>query len=116
MRSRISNWLIRLAEKVNPQERLNSIERVDYYEAKKLGICLVRTKKEIKDYRKKKKLDEGWSNRKSDEIFIKEVKDEIRQSIINSINQRGLIEYSVEKAGDELHVTGEIKIYIRKEE
>lgn len=73
-------------------------------------------KKEIKDYRKKKKLDEGWSNRKSDEMFIKEVKDEVRQSIIGSINQRGLIEYSVEKVGDGLRVTGEIKVYTKKEE
>ena len=77
--------------------------------------ALYRTKKEIKDYRKKKKLDEGWSNRKSDEMFLKEVKDEVRQSIISSINQRGLIEYSVEKVGDELYVTGEIKVYIKKE-
>ena len=115
MKTKISNWLIRLAEKINPQERLSSIERVDNYEAKKLGICLARAKKEIKDYRKKKKLDEGWSNRKSDEMFIKEVKDEVLQSIVSSINQRGLIEYSVEKVGDELHVTGEIKVYIKKE-
>lgn len=116
MRQRIVKWLVGLADKINPQERLKNIERVDGYEAKKLGICFVRTKKEIKDYRKKKKLDEGWSNRKSDEMFIKEVKDEIRQSIITSINQRGLIEYSVEKIGDELCVTGEIKVYTKKEE
>lgn len=116
MRQRIVKWLVGLADKINPQEKLRNIERVDGYEAKKLGICLVRTKKEIKDYRKKKKLDEGWSNRKSDEMLIKEVKDEIRQSIITSINQRGLIEYSVEKIGDELRVTGEIKVYTKKEE
>lgn len=115
MRTKISRWLIRLADKLNPEERLNSIERVDNYEAMKLGICLCRTKKEIKDYRKKMKLDEGWSNRKADEMLIKEVKAEVRQSIINSISQRGLIEYSVEKVGDELHVTGEIKVYIKKE-
>lgn len=115
MKTRISNLLIKLAEKIDPQERLNSIERVDNYEAKKLGVCLGRTKKEIKDYRKKKKLDEGWSNRKADDMLIKEIKDEVRQSIIRSIAQRGLIEYSVEKVGDELHVTGEIKVYIKKE-
>lgn len=73
-----------------------------------------RTKKEIKDYRKKMKLNEGWSNRKADEMLIKEIKAEVRQSIINSISQRGLIEYSVEKVGGELHVTGEIKVYIKK--
>lgn len=115
MRNKISRLLIRLAEKLNPQERLNSIEKVDNYEAKKLGICLGRTKKEIKDYRKKMKLDEGWSNRKADEMLIKEIKAEVRQSIINSISQRGLIEYSVENVSDELHVTGEIKVYIKKE-
>lgn len=115
MKKKISNWLIRLALKINPQKRLSSIEQVDNYEAKKLGICLTRTKKEIKDYRKKMKLDEGWSNRKSDEMLIKEVKNEVRQSIINSIIQRGLIEYFVEKVGDALHVTGEIKVYIKKE-
>ncbi|WP_298546658.1 hypothetical protein [uncultured Parabacteroides sp.] len=115
MKTRISNWLIRLAEKLNPHDRASSIELIDNYEAKKLGICLGRTKKEIKDYRKKMKHDEGWSNRKADEMLIKEVKGEVRQSIINSINQRGLIEYSVEKVGDELHVTGEIKVYIKKE-
>lgn len=114
MKKKISNWLIRLALKINPQERLSSIEQVDNYEAKKLGICLTRTKKEIKDYRKKMKLDEDWSNRKSDEMLIKEVKNEVRQSIINSIIQRGLIEYFVEKVGDALHVTGEIKVYIKK--
>lgn len=43
------------------------------------------------------KLNEGWSNRKADEMLIKEIKAEVRQSIINSISQRGLIEYSVEK-------------------
>lgn len=48
-------------------------------------------------------------------MFIKEVKEEVRQSIISSINQRGLIEYSVEKVGDALYVTGEIKVYIKKE-
>lgn len=115
MRKRISNWLVRLAEKINPQERLSSIERVDNYGAKKLGICLGRTKKEIKDYRKKMKHDEGWSNRKADEMLIKEIKSEVRQSILSSINQRGLIEYHVEKVDDELHVTGEIKVYIKKE-
>lgn len=115
MKTRILNWLIRLAEKLNPHDRPSSIERIDNYEAKKLGICLGRTKKEIKDYRKKMKHDEGWSNRKADEMLIKEVKGEVRQSIINSINQRGLIEYSVEKVGNELHVTGEIKVYIKKE-
>lgn len=115
MRKRISNWLVTLAEKINPTERLSSIERVDNYEAKKLGICIGRTKKEIKDYRKKIKHDEGWSNRKADEMLIKEVKSEVRQSIISSINQRGLIEYHVEKVGDELHVSGEIKVYIKKE-
>ena len=115
MKRKISNWLIRLAAKITPQERLSSIDRVHNYEENLLGICLVRTKKEIKDYRKKKKLDEGLSNRKSDEKLIKEVKDEVRQSIISSINQRELIEYSVEKIGDELHVTGEIKVYIKKE-
>lgn len=115
MRKRISNWLVSLAEKINPKERWNSIERIDNYEAKKLGICLGRTNKEIKDYRKKMKHDEGWSNRKADDMLIKEVKNEVRQSIINSINQRGLIEYSVCKVGDELHVAGEIKVYIKKE-
>lgn len=115
MRSKISKWLIKLADKINPQERLSSIERVDNYEAKKLGVCLGRTKKEIKDYRKKMKHDEGWSNRRADEMLIKDIKNEVRQSIVNSICQRGLIEYSVEKVGDELHVSGEIKVYIKKE-
>ncbi|RGZ94985.1 hypothetical protein DW966_01420 [Bacteroides stercoris] len=58
MKTKISKWLIGLAEKLNPQERLSSIERVNNYEAKKLGIRLYRTKKEIKDYRKKMKLNE----------------------------------------------------------
>lgn len=31
MKSRISKWLIKLADKINPQERLSSIERVDNY-------------------------------------------------------------------------------------
>lgn len=63
----------------------------------------------------KEKEGEGLSNRKADEMLIREVKGEVRQSIINSINQRGLIEYSVEKAGDGLFVTGEIKVYIKKQ-
>lgn len=115
MKTRISKWLIQLAEKLNLQKCLNSIERIDNYEAKKLGICIGCTKKEIKDYRKKMKHDEGWSNRKADEMLIKEVKSEVRQYIISSINQRRLIEYHVEKVGDELHVSGEIKVYIKKE-
>lgn len=115
MRSRIPKWLIKLADKINPQERLSSIERVDNYEAKKLGICLGRTKKEIKDYRKKMKTDEGLSNRKADEMLIKEVKNEVRQSIIRTIDKDGLIEYSVKKIDDRFYVSGEIKVYIKKE-
>lgn len=61
------------------------------------------------------KHDEGWSNRRADEMLIKDIKNEVRQSIVNSICQRGLIEYSVEKVGDELHISGEIKVYIKKE-
>ncbi|MCS2235591.1 hypothetical protein [Bacteroides faecis] len=80
-----------------------------------LVSALFGLKKKSRITGKRKKLDEGWSNRKSDEKLIKEVKDEVRQSIISSINQRELIEYSVEKIGDELHVTGEIKVYIKKE-
>lgn len=116
MKKRISNWLIRLAGKINPQERLSSIERIANYEARKLGICLARTKKEIKEYRKRKKADEGWSNRKADEMLVRETRNEIRQSIINAINQKGLIEYIVCKVGDEIHVSGEIKVYIKKEQ
>ena len=114
MRNRVSKWLIALAAKINPKEFQSNIERVENYEAKKLGICLARTKKEIKEYRKAMKLKEGWSNRKADEMLAREIINEVRKSIINSINQNGLIEYSVEKAGDELHVTGELKIYVKK--
>lgn len=57
MRKRISMWLIKLSYKINPQERLSNIESVDNYEARKLGVFLVLTKKEIKDYRKKKKVE-----------------------------------------------------------
>lgn len=38
-------WLIKLSYKINPQERLSNIESVDNYEARKLGVCLVLTKK-----------------------------------------------------------------------
>ena len=63
-------WLIKLSYKINPQERLSNIESVDNYEARKLGVCLVLTKKEIKDYRKKKKDDEGRTNPKADEMLL----------------------------------------------
>lgn len=115
MRKRISKWLVGLANKINLQEQVCSIERVEHYEAKKLGICLGCTKKEIKDYRKKMKLDEGWSNRKADEMLIKEIKKDVRQTIIHSIDKNGLIEYSVEKEKGEIAVTGEIKVYVKKE-
>lgn len=91
MKSRISNWLIKLAEKINPQERLSSIERVDNYEAKKLGICLGRTKKEIKDYHKKMKLDEGWSNRKADDMLIKEVKERFVNLLYTPLSKEDLL-------------------------
>ena len=105
---------IKLSYKINPQERLSNIESVDNYEARKLGVCLVLTKKEIKDYRKKNKVDEGRSNRKAVEMLVCGNKNEIR--IINSINQKDLIEYTVCKVGDEIHVRGEIKVYIKKEQ
>lgn len=114
MRSRISKWLIKLADKINPQERLSSIERIDNYEAKKLGICFAHTKNQINNYRQSMKYYEGLSNSKADEMLIKEIKNEIRQSIILTIDKDGLIEYSVKEVGDELHVSGEIKVYIKK--
>ena len=61
------------------------------------------------------KLDEGWSNRKADEMLIKEIKKDVRQTIIDSIDKNGLIEYSVEKKKGEIAVTGEIKVYVKKE-
>lgn len=115
MRSRISKWLIKLADKINPQERLNNIDLIDNYEAKRLGICFCRTKKEIKNYRQKMKRDKGLSNRKADYALIKETKNEVRQSIIRTIDKDGLIEYSVKKIGYRFYVSGEIKVYIKKE-
>nr|DAT09634.1 MAG TPA: hypothetical protein [Caudoviricetes sp.] len=115
MKTRISNWLIKLAEKINPQERFSSIEKVDNYEAKRLGIGFAKSKKQIKLYRKEKKHSEGLSNRKADEMLTRELKAEVRQSIIRAIDEKGLIEYSVEKVGEQLHVTGELKVYIKKE-
>lgn len=114
MRKCISSLLEKLANKINPKERVDSIENVDNYEAKKLGICLVRTKSEIKNYRRKKKTDEGWSNRKSDYMLAKDVMNEVRQSIIRSIDEKGLIEYAFQRKDNELHVSGEIKVYIKK--
>ena len=49
-------------------------------------------------------------------MLVCETKNEIRKSIINSINQKDLIEYTVCKVGDEIHVRGEIKVYIKKEQ
>lgn len=115
MKTRISNWLIKLAEKINPQERFSSIEKVDNYEAKRLGIGFAKPKKQIKLYRKEKKHSEGLSNRKADEMLTRELKAEVRQSIIRAIDEKRLIEYSVEKVGEQLHVTGELKVYIKKE-
>lgn len=45
MKTRISNWLIKLAEKINPQERFSSIEKVDNYEAKRLGIGFAKSQR-----------------------------------------------------------------------
>lgn len=48
-------------------------------------------------------------------MLIKEAKDEARKSIIRAIDRNGLIEYSVKKVGDDLNVTGDIKVYVKKD-
>lgn len=75
MKKIISKWLCCIADKISPIEGLSDIERIDHYEARELGICLVRDEKEIKKYREANNICKGWSNRKSDEMLIKEVKD-----------------------------------------
>lgn len=52
-------WLIKLSYKINPQERLSNIESVDNYEARKLGVCLVLTKKKSRITERRRKLTKG---------------------------------------------------------
>lgn len=107
MRETISNFLVKLAKKINHN---NHYEAVDNYKAQKLGIGFIYTKKEFKKYRKKNKLSVRKANAELENIL----KDKIRSAIVNAIDYKNLIEYETIKENGDIKIFGHIKIYVRE--
>lgn len=111
MREKISGWFVALARAINPKPKEEQPWQADNYKAEKFGLTICCTKKNIKDNRRKLRLNKGLSARKADEMLIREIKAEIRQSIFNAILRQRMIEYTVEETGDETHVTGYLLMF-----
>lgn len=112
MKKRFAQWLVLAAKLLYPEIRVKNAHVVEDYEAKKIGITYVVSKKDIKECRyndgKKVSLRERKRN------ILKEVCKNIRLNIIGAIDRNSLIEYSVQKENGDLIISGELKVYVPK--
>lgn len=114
MRNQLAKLFRKLANKLSPLPIIP--EKVENYEAKKIGKSIRITKKELKDNRNAKRYEEHWGCKKSDAVLMSDVKKEIAHMIVKSIYDNRLIEYTTEKDNEDIIVSAELKVYIKKEE
>jgi hypothetical protein len=76
----------------------------------KLGVAISVSPEEIRLYRRHSNV----SARKAKRDAIKDMKKRVRQSIYGSLIEGKHIEYDVHQQGDDIVVSGYIRIYKRK--
>lgn len=112
MKKRFAQWLVLAAKLLYPEIRVKNAHVVEDYEAKKIGITYVVSKKEIKECRN----NEGTrvSLREIKRNITRDVCKKIRLNIIGAIDRKRLIEYYVREENGNLEISGELKVYVPK--
>ena len=114
MKKRLAKWFLLVAKRLDSEIHVEKAQVVEDYDAKKLGLTYVVTKKDIKDFRFKDGARMGV--REGERGIIHEVKKNIRKHIIAGIDANRLIEYDVKREDGGFRISGELKVYIRKNE
>lgn len=103
-----------VAKRLDPETHIENAQVIEDYDAQKVGLTYVITKKDIKDYRFK----EGarMSLRDGKRCLINEVRKKIRAHIIGCVDAKRLIEYDIKEEDGGFRVSGELKVYVPKRE
>ena len=103
-----------VAKRLDPETHIENAQVIEDYDAQKVGLTYVITKKDIKDYRFK----EGarMSLREGKRCLINEVRKKIRAHIIGCVDAKRLIEYDIKEEDGGFRVSGELKVYVPKRE
>ena len=112
MKKRLAKWFLLVAKRLDPEIYLENAQIVEDYEAKKIGITYVITKKDIKDYRYKDgaRMSLAYARK----MLLNETKMKIRMHIIGCVDINRLIEYDIKKEDEGFNVSGELKVYVPK--
>lgn len=114
MKKRLAYWFLLVAERLDPEIRVENAQFVEDYDAQKIGLTYVISKKDIKNYRFKDGA--RMSYREGVRGVLHEVRKNIRKHIIGGIDANHLIEYDVKEDNGGYRVSGELKVYVRKSE
>lgn len=114
MKKRLAKWFLLVAKRLDPDTHVENAQHVEDYDAKKIGLTYVITKKDIKDFRFKDGARMGV--REGERGIIHEVKKNIRKHIIAGIDAKRLIEYEVKREDGGFRIDGELKVYVRNQE
>lgn len=111
MKKRLALFFLRIARRLDPQKEYK-LEEI--YEPKKLGIGYHITKKDVKEYRKHN--PQFSSHRKALDAMIEDTKKEIGMNILAGAYKNNLINYKISKTLWVADVTGDIYVYVKKED
>lgn len=114
MKKRLAKWFLLVAKCLDPDTHVENAQFVEDYDAQKIGLTYVITKKDIKVFRFKDGA--RMSVREGERGIINEVKKNIRKHIIAGIDANRLIEYDVKRQDGGFRIGGELKVYVRKPE
>jgi len=112
MKKRLAQWFLLVAKRLDPETHIENAQVVEDYEAQKVGLTYVITKKDIKDFRYKDGA--RMSLREGKRGIINEVRKNIRKHIIGGIDANRLIEYQVKEENGGFRVSGELRVYVPK--
>lgn len=112
MKKRLAKWFLLAAKRFDPETHIENAQVIEDYDAKKVGLTCVITKKDIRDFRFK---DGGrMSLREGKRCIFNDTRDKIRSRIICTIDALHLIEYDIREENGEYRISGELKVYVPK--
>ena len=114
MKKRLAKWFLQVAKRLAPETRIENAQVIEEYDAQKVGLAYVVTKKDIKEFRYKDGA--RMSLREGKRCLVNEVRKKIRQHIIGCIDGKRLIEYDIREQDGGFYISGELKVYVPKKD
>ena len=108
MKKRISRWLVKIAQLLDPQVVLGNTP-----EARPMGICIHISKKDVRDFRKHH--PEIKSHREGMKVLVEEAKWRIAGAIGRGMMEKDVIDFDVKKTLYVANVSGVAYVYGGKE-